>query len=47
MTMSAPNAITNHQDACVQKVIDSVNDLPNVLLTCPPSPSLPRSIDLT
>jgi hypothetical protein len=31
MTMTAPNAITNYQDAYVQKVIDTVNDLPNVL----------------
>ena len=31
MTMPAPNAITNYQDAYVQKVIDTVNDLPNVL----------------
>ena len=31
MTMSAPNAITNIQDAYVQKVIDTVNDLTNVL----------------
>jgi hypothetical protein len=31
MTMTAPNAITNYQDAYVQKVIDTLNDLPNVL----------------
>jgi len=31
MTMSSPNAITNIQDAYVQKVIDTVNDQPNVL----------------
>ena len=31
MTMGAPNAITAIQDAYVQKVIDTLNDLPNVL----------------
>jgi len=31
MTMSGPNAISAIQDAYVTKVIDSVNDLPNVL----------------
>ena len=31
MTMSAPNAITAFQDAYVEKVIDTLNDLPNVL----------------
>jgi hypothetical protein len=31
MTMTAPNAITNFQDAYVKKVIDTLNDLPNVL----------------
>jgi hypothetical protein len=31
MTMSAPNAITDFQDAFVKKVIDTLNDLPNVL----------------
>ena len=31
MTMSSPNAVTNIQDAYVQKVIDTVNDQPNVL----------------
>ena len=31
VTMSAPNAITAIQDAYVKKVIDSLNDLPNVL----------------
>jgi hypothetical protein len=31
MTMSGPNAITAVQDAFVQKVIDTVNDQPNVL----------------
>jgi hypothetical protein len=31
MTMTAPNAITAFQDAYVEKVIDSLNDLPNVL----------------
>ena len=31
MTMTAPNSITNYQDAYVQKVIDALNDLPNVL----------------
>jgi len=31
MTMSAANAITNYQDAYVKKVIDTLNDLPNVL----------------
>jgi len=29
--MSSPNAVTNIQDAYVQKVIDTVNDQPNVL----------------
>jgi Big-like domain-containing protein/collagenase-like protein with putative collagen-binding domain len=31
MTMGAPNTITGYQDAFVQKVIDTVNDQPNVL----------------
>jgi hypothetical protein len=31
MTMTSPNAITGYQDALVQKVIDTVNDQPNVL----------------
>ncbi|HYK87872.1 MAG TPA: putative collagen-binding domain-containing protein [Acidobacteriota bacterium] len=31
ITMTAPNAITAFQDAYVEKVIDSLNDLPNVL----------------
>jgi hypothetical protein len=31
ITMSAPNAITRFQDAYVEKVIDTLNDLPNVL----------------
>jgi hypothetical protein len=31
MTMSSANSITNYQDAYVQKVIDTLNDLPNVL----------------
>jgi hypothetical protein len=31
MTMSTPNAITAVQDAFVDKVIDTLNDLPNVL----------------
>ena len=31
ITMTAPNAITRFQDAYVEKVIDSLNDLPNVL----------------
>jgi Putative collagen-binding domain of a collagenase len=31
ITMSAPNAITEAQDSYVEKVIDSLNDLPNVL----------------
>jgi len=31
MTMSAPNAITALQDTYVEKVIDTLNDLPNVL----------------
>ena len=31
MTMSSPTAITDVQDAYVRKVIDTVNDLPNVL----------------
>src|SRR5262245_46056651 len=30
-TMSAPNAITDIQDAFVRKLIDTLNDLPNVL----------------
>ena len=31
ITMTAPNAITRFQDAYVDKVIDTLNDLPNVL----------------
>jgi hypothetical protein len=31
ITMTAPNAITRIQDAYVEKVIDTLNDLPNVL----------------
>ena len=31
ITMKAPNAITRVQDAYVEKVIDTLNDLPNVL----------------
>ncbi len=31
MSMTAPNAITDLQDAYVRKVIDTLNDLPNVL----------------
>lgn len=31
VTMTAPNAITTLQDAYVKKVIDTLNDLPNVL----------------
>lgn len=31
VTMSAPNAITDVQDAFVRKLIDTLNDLPNVL----------------
>ncbi len=31
ITMSAPNATTGFQDAYVEKVIDTLNDLPNVL----------------
>ena len=31
VTMTAPNAITNFQDAYVKKTIDTLNDLPNVL----------------
>ena len=31
VTMTAPNAITGLQDAYVEKVIDTLNDLPNVL----------------
>jgi hypothetical protein len=31
MTMSSPNTITGYQDAFVQKVIDTLNDQPNVL----------------
>jgi len=31
VAMSAPNAITAVQDAYVKKVIDTLNDLPNVL----------------
>ena len=31
LTMTAPNAITRFQDAYVEKVIDTLNDFPNVL----------------
>ena len=31
ITLTAPNAITRSQDAYVEKVIDTLNDLPNVL----------------
>ena len=31
VTMTAPNAITDFQDAYVKKTIDTLNDLPNVL----------------
>jgi hypothetical protein len=31
VTMTAPNAITELQDAYVKKTIDTLNDLPNVL----------------
>ncbi len=31
ISMNAPNAITAYQDAFVEKVIDTLNDLPNVL----------------
>ena len=31
VAMTAPNAITRYQDAYVEKVIDTLNDLPNVL----------------
>jgi hypothetical protein len=31
LTMTAPNAITRFQDTYVEKVIDTLNDLPNVL----------------
>jgi Putative collagen-binding domain of a collagenase len=31
LTMTAPNAVTRFQDAYVEKVIDTLNDLPNVL----------------
>jgi hypothetical protein len=31
MTMTAPNDITRYQDAFVEKAIDTLNDLPNVL----------------
>jgi hypothetical protein len=31
ITMTAPNAITRFQDAYVERVIDTLNDLPNVL----------------
>jgi hypothetical protein len=31
MTMTAPKAVTRFQDAYVEKVIDTLNDLPNVL----------------
>ena len=31
LTMKAPNAITRFQDAYVEKVVDTLNDLPNVL----------------
>src|SRR5580693_4268184 len=30
-TMTAPNDITRYQDAFVEKIIDTLNDLPNVL----------------
>ncbi len=32
INMTAPNAITNFQDAYVKKVIDTLSDLPNVIL---------------
>ena len=31
VTMTAPNAITGFQDAYIKKMIDTLNDLPNVL----------------
>jgi Family of unknown function (DUF6298)/Putative collagen-binding domain of a collagenase len=31
ITMNAPNAVTRFQDAYVEKVVDTLNDLPNVL----------------
>jgi Putative collagen-binding domain of a collagenase len=31
LTMTAPNAVTRFQDAYVERVIDTLNDLPNVL----------------
>ena len=31
VTMTAPNAITRFQDAYVEKVVDTLNDMPNVL----------------
>src|SRR5216684_1388705 len=31
ITMNAPNSITRFQDAYVEKMIDTLNDLPNVL----------------
>ena len=31
VTMTAPNAITDLQDAYVKKTVDTLNDLPNVL----------------
>ena len=31
VTMTAPNAVTDVQDALVKKIIDKLNDLPNVL----------------
>jgi hypothetical protein len=31
VTMTAPNAVTGYQDAYVRKLIDTLNDLPNVL----------------
>jgi hypothetical protein len=31
VTMTAPNSVTNFQDAYVRKVVDTLNDLPNVL----------------
>ena len=31
VTMTAPNAITDIQDAYVKKTIDTLNDMPNVL----------------
>ena len=42
MTMTAPNAMTRFQDAYVEKVIDTLNDLPNVLwIVSEEAPAIP------